>query len=108
MHCSARPTASSCSNRYWSLLTSDRRVSMRVLATLGICLAVAAGTVSAQTVVDPGMSREQVIAKLGKPDVERAADGSVFLFYKNGVERRVGMSDIVVLTDDKVVDAVFR
>jgi hypothetical protein len=81
---------------------------MRLLAVVTLCSLVAAGTVGAQAVVSPGMSRAQVIAVLGKPSAERAADSSVFLFYPNGMERRVGMSDLVVLTADKVVDAVFR
>ena len=81
---------------------------MRPSTILTMASLLVAAALPAQAVVDPGMSRAQVVAKLGKPNVERAADGSVFLFYRNGVERRVGMSDIVVLVDDKVVDAVFR
>ena len=81
---------------------------MRTSMTISIAALLAASALHAQAVVDPGMSRAQVVAKLGKPNVERAADSSVFLFYRNGVERRVGMSDVVVLVGDKVVDAVFR
>ena len=79
-----------------------------IVWTVMMASLLAAGALPAQAVVDPGMSRAQVVAKLGKPNVERAADSLVFLFYRNAVERRVGMSDIVVLVGDKVVDAVFR
>jgi outer membrane protein assembly factor BamE (lipoprotein component of BamABCDE complex) len=58
--------------------------------------------------VDPGMSKAQVIAKLGKPASERTRGEFTYLFYSNGMEKQVGMSDIVTLQNDKVVDAVFR
>lgn len=70
--------------------------------------ALTARPAAAQAVIDPGMTRAQVIAKLGPPAVERSADGSTYLFYRNGTERRVGMNDLVVLEGDKVVDAVLR
>ncbi|MFI5310152.1 MAG: hypothetical protein ACHQQ3_02875 [Gemmatimonadales bacterium] len=63
---------------------------------------------SAQAVVDPGMSKAQVIAKLGPPAIQKSSGNSTYLYYKNGAERKVGMSDLVVLEGDKVVDAVFR
>lgn len=61
-----------------------------------------------QVVIDPGMNRAQVIGKLGKPTAEKATGTSTYLFYRNGAEKRVGMNDLVVLENDKVVDAVFR
>src|SRR5215472_762582 len=58
--------------------------------------------------IDPGMTRAQVVAKLGEPMSTRTYDGHTYLLYKNGCERSCGMSDLVVLDSDKVVDAVFR
>jgi hypothetical protein len=82
------------------------RFKLLFLSLAGV--AMAAASAAAQAAIDPGMTKAQVIAKLGKPAVERAADGSTYLFYRNGSERRVGMNDVVILEDDKVVDAVLR
>ncbi len=59
-------------------------------------------------VIDSGMTRAQVVAKLGEPMSARSYDGHTYLLYKNGCERSCGMSDLVVLDSDKVVDAIFR
>src|SRR6476619_5188304 len=58
--------------------------------------------------IDPGMSREQVVAKLGEPLSTRAYDTHTYLMYKNGCEKTCGMNDLVILDSGKVVDAVFR
>jgi hypothetical protein len=58
--------------------------------------------------IDPGMSRDQVVAKLGEPLSARSSDGHMYLFYRNGCEKKCGMNDLVVLDSGKVVDAVFR
>src|SRR5512140_3179480 len=63
---------------------------------------------SAQAVIDPGMPKAQVIARLGAPAIERATGDATYLFYRNGCERTCGMSDIVLLDKGVVVDAVFR
>ena len=81
---------------------------MRTAAVFALLCITSSAALSAQAVVDPGTSKAQVIAKLGKPNVERSADSLTFLFYRNGVEHRVGMSDVVTLTNDAVVDAMFR
>lgn len=69
---------------------------------------LAAAPLSAQAVIDPGMSRTLVLARLGKPAVERSSGDATYLFYRNGCERTCGMSDVVVLDKGVVVDAVFR
>jgi len=71
---------------------------------------VAALTVQSQGLVtiDPGMTREQVVAKLGEPLSARTYDGHTYLLYRNGCEKKCGMNDLVVLDSGKVVDAVFR
>jgi SmpA/OmlA family protein len=71
---------------------------------------VAALTMPSQgpATIDPGMSREQVVAKLGEPLSTRSYDGHTYLLYRNGCEKKCGMNDLVVLDSGKVVDAVFR
>jgi len=71
---------------------------------------VAALTLQSQgpVTIDPGMSREQVVAKLGEPLSARSYDGHTYLLYRNGCEKKCGMNDLVVLDSGKVVDAVFR
>ena len=81
---------------------------------IGLLLAVtlAATQAAAQdptpATIDSGMTRAQVVAKLGEPMSARTYDGHTYLLYKNGCERSCGMSDLVVLDSDKVVDAIFR
>ena len=59
-------------------------------------------------VIDPGMTREQVVAELGAPATTREAGRFVYMFYPNGCERTCGMQDLVILENDGVVDAIFR
>ena len=72
-----------------------------------LILALPAGAQGGR-VIDPGMSREQVLAELGPPAVERTAGRYVYLLYANGCERTCGMQDLVILQDGTVVDAIFR
>lgn len=58
--------------------------------------------------IDPGMSRAQVIERLGKPATVRTYQGSTYLMYSNKCGKKCGMQDIVILDHDVVVDAVFR
>jgi len=62
----------------------------------------------ATATIDPGMSRDQVVAKLGEPLSAHAYDTHTYLMYKNGCEKTCGMNDLVILDSGKVVDAVFR
>jgi len=80
---------------------------MRALITV---LCVSASALGAQTpaTIDPGMTREQVVAKIGEPLSSRSYQGFTYLLYKNGCEKKCGMNDLVVLDSGKVVDAVFR
>lgn len=83
---------------------------MKTLLTLAVAaLAIGAAPASAQTVaIDPGMTREEVEALLGKPVGVRSSGTHVYLFYRNGCEVRCGMQDLVILENDAVVDAIFR
>ena len=59
--------------------------------------------------IDPGMSSAQVVEKLGKPAARSARGPFTYMFYNNGeIEKTAGTSDIVILENDKVIDAVFR
>jgi hypothetical protein len=58
--------------------------------------------------VDPGMTRDQVIAVWGEPMVERASEDWVYLYFRNGCEISCGTDDIVLLLDGQVVDAIVR
>src|ERR1043166_1626747 len=79
---------------------------------LGMTVLVAVLTRSAQAqavaTIDSAMTQQQVIERLGPPLSVRTFGASTFLLYKNGCEKTCGMSDIVILDADKVVDAVFR
>jgi hypothetical protein len=58
--------------------------------------------------VDPGMTRDQVIAVWGTPFVERSYDNWVYIHFRNGCEVSCGTNDIVLLQDGQVVDAIVR
>ena len=81
---------------------------MRNFARLALLVVAVAGSASAQASIDRGMTRDQVVARLGKPTSEHSSGSATFLYYKNGQEKKMGMSDMVALDSGKVVDAVFR
>lgn len=62
----------------------------------------------ASNTIDPGMTHDEVVQRLGKPLNERTSGTHTYMFYRNGCEKTCGMNDLVVLEDGKVVDAVFR
>src|SRR4051812_3343451 len=84
---------------------------MKMFVTLSLAMAIAA-PLAAQTktiaTTDPGMTREQVVHKLGEPLSARSFEGHTYLLYANGCEKTCGMNDLVVLDSGKVIDAVFR
>ena len=65
-------------------------------------------TPTASGTVDPGMTREQVIAVWGEPAAERSAENWIYLYYRNGCEVTCGTDDVVFLQDGQVVDAIVR
>ena len=78
------------------------------LARAAMALPSSASAQQAPATIDPGMTRAQVVAKLGAPLSSRSFEGFTYLLYRNGCEKTCGMNDLVVLDSDKVVDAVFR
>jgi len=81
---------------------------MRSLIVLVAGIIAAPVAAQSPSTIDPGMTRAQVVAKLGEPLSTRTYDGHTYLLYKNGCEKKCGMNDLVVLDSGKVIDAVFR
>jgi outer membrane protein assembly factor BamE (lipoprotein component of BamABCDE complex) len=80
-----------------------------VLFTALLIWSAAAGARGAEAqYIDPGMTKSQVVERLGKPWAERTIGAFTYLFYSNGREEAVGMSDLITLQNDAVVDAIFR
>ena len=85
----------------------------RIVVSLSLLVGIAgsAGVAQAQegiAIVDPGMTKSQVIERLGQPASERSRGEHTYLFFQNGCERECGMSDLVMLRADTVIDAIFR
>jgi hypothetical protein len=83
---------------------------VRSSLVVAVLLAVT-GSLRAQqpaVTIDPGMTREQVVEKLGQPLSSRSFESFTYLLYRNGCEKTCGMNDLVVLDSGRVVDAVFR
>jgi len=59
-------------------------------------------------IVDPGMTRDQVIATWGEPELESAAGDRLYLFFRNGCEVTCGTFDVVFFVEGAVVDAIVR
>jgi hypothetical protein len=84
------------------------------MTRLGVMLAtvaLAAAPVAAQSgpiIIEPGMSQEQVVARLGHPVVERHDGAHTYLTFDNDCGKNCGGDDLVILDNDAVVDAVFH
>ena len=84
-----------------------RRVIV-LFTVLLIAIAAAGVQGAAAQSIDPGMTKAQVIERLGSPWAERSSGAYTYMFYQNGREYAAGMSDLVILQNDAVVDAIFR
>ena len=84
-----------------------RRVIAVFIALLIVLAATGVQRAAAQS-IDPGMTKAQVIERLGYPAAERSSGAFTYLFYQNGRESAVGMSDLITLQNNAVVDAIFR
>ena len=80
---------------------------LRLILALSF-VAVTAHAQSGAGTIDPGMTRAQVIERLGKPATVRTYQGSTYLMYSNKCGKKCGMQDLVILQHDSVVDAVLR
>jgi hypothetical protein len=82
---------------------------MRHLIALALlCSPAACLSQQGDQTVSPGMTEAQVVAALGKPATLRSAGGHKYMFYANSCGRQCGMNDLVILSGDSVVDAIFR
>jgi hypothetical protein len=87
------------------------RRSLLCLPTLMLSITAAASAqapAATPITIDSGMTRAQVIARLGEPMAAKSYGSSTFLSYANGCARTCGMQDLVILQGDRVVDAIFR
>jgi hypothetical protein len=82
--------------------------TLALLGALATPTVAAAQRTAAAVAIDSGMTREQVIERFGRPATERTRDDITYLFFANGRERVVGMSDLVILEAGRVVDAILR
>ncbi len=80
----------------------------RLLTMLLVFGAGAAGAQENAVTIDPGMTRAEVVERLGAPATVSTRGSYVYLFFRNGCEDTCGMSDLVMLDNDAVVDAIFR
>jgi hypothetical protein len=83
-------------------------MSYRALVLIAAITAAPLAAQDAAVTVDPGMSRAEVVDRLGKPLNERKSGDHTYLYYRNGCEKTCGMNDLVILDGDKVTDAIFR
>jgi hypothetical protein len=84
---------------------------MTTLLRVMLVSAVLAAPAAAQdgpVLIEPGMSQEQVVARLGHPVVERHAGIRTYLTFDNDCGKSCGGDDLVILDNDAVTDAVFR
>jgi hypothetical protein len=86
----------------------ENEMLKQALVFVYICAAAASAQAPAGATIDPGMTREQVVARLGQPLSARAFQSFTYLLYRNGCEKSCGMNDLVVLDSNRVIDAVFR
>ena len=90
-----------------ALFTALSAATLAASAAASAAAQAPAGTPAPKT-IDPGMTKAQVVEHLGKPSSERTRGEFTYLFFANGMEKQVGMSDVVTLQGDKVIDAIFR
>jgi hypothetical protein len=86
-----------------------------VRAVIGIAAAIAVlvapRVAAAQTKpvsIDPGMTKEQVLARLGNPSEESHSGSFTYLLYNSDCGARCRQDDLVVLERGVVTDAVFQ
>jgi hypothetical protein len=58
--------------------------------------------------VNPGMSRDEVVAVWGAPVTERTFGAWTYLYFRNGCEASCGTFDVVFLENGAVVNAIVR
>lgn len=81
---------------------------MTFLIVMPLFAIAASGDAQTPATIDPGMTQDSVIKRLGQPLSIRTYGSHTYLLYPNGCEKNCGMSDLVTLDSGRVVDAIFR
>jgi hypothetical protein len=98
-------------------MSSDRAPRRTIVLCIAAAMATAvlgsAGPAQAQAPgktlsVDPGMTRDQVVERLGEPSEESHTGSFTYLMYDNECGQKCGMDDLVILERGTVTDAIFR
>lgn len=79
-----------------------------IAAALLLAIPQIAAAQAKQVTIDPGMTKEQVVERLGAPSEESHSGSFTYLMYDNECGQKCGMDDLVVLERGAVTDAVFR
>src|ERR1700691_3229788 len=85
-----------------------RAIVAGVAALVAVATPRAAAAQAAPVSIDPGMTKDQVLDRLGRPSEESHSGSFTYLMYDNECGRKCGMDDLVVLEGGVVSDAVFR
>jgi hypothetical protein len=80
----------------------------RVVAVLLLAIPHLAAGQATPVAIDPGMTKDQVVERLGDPSEESHSGSFTYLMYDNQCGQKCGMDDLVVLERGVVTDAVFR
>jgi hypothetical protein len=95
--------------QFASRSTARRAAIVAAIAAL-VVLAMPRGAAAQATPVSigPGMTKDQVLQRLGNPSEESHSGSFTYLMYDSECGRKCGMDDLVVLEGGVVTDAVFR
>jgi hypothetical protein len=77
-------------------------------ATLSVLAPMRVLAQSRPDTIDPGMTHDQVVTRLGAPEEERVSGSYDYMYYENQCGQKCGIDDLVILEKGIVTDAVFR
>ena len=80
-----------------------------IAAAIVVLMAPRVATAQTKPVsIDPGMTKEQVLARLGNPSEESHSGSFTYLLYNSDCGAKCRQDDLVVLERGEVTDAVFQ
>jgi hypothetical protein len=80
-----------------------------ITVALGVLMVPCVAAAQAKPVsIDPGMTKEQVLARLGNPSEETHSGSFTYLLYNSDCGAKCRQDDLVVLERGVVTDAVFQ
>ena len=91
-----------------SALAPTRRLWIAGALIVGAMAPATGAAQSRVDSIDPGMTHDQVISRLGAPGEERASGSYDYMYYDNTCGQKCGIDDLVILENGIVTDAVFR